>query len=179
MGGYVKDIPKGNIQGGNILIFVTLGSQKFQFDRLLKGIDKLIEAGEITDEVFAQTGYSKYKPKNFSYKCFLDRYEFKDVMNKCDKVITHGGTGAIVGALKQGKKVIAIPRLEKYGEHVDDHQLQIIEQFIKMNLIFGCENIEELGAHYSKLDRTEFNTYKSNTNVIIDSIDRFICEGEE
>ena len=50
-------------------------------------------------------------------------------MEKANIVITHGGTGAIIGAVKKGKKVIAVPRLAKYGEHVDDHQLQLIKQF--------------------------------------------------
>lgn len=49
------------------MIFITLGSQKFQFDRLLKAVDELIERGIIQDEVFAQTGYSTYVPNN--YKC--------------------------------------------------------------------------------------------------------------
>ena len=114
------------------MIFVTLGSQKFQFNRLLIEIDRLVEEGKITEEVFAQTGYSDYEPKNYEYKNFLDRDEFSDIMGKCDKVITHGGTGAIIGAVKKEKKVIAVSRLSKFGEHVDDHQLQIIEQFEEM-----------------------------------------------
>ena len=126
------------------MIFITLGSQKFQFNRLLKEIDRLIEQGKITEEVFAQTGYSDYKPKNYKYKNFLDRDQFNDVMSKCDKVITHGGTGAIINAVKKEKKVIAVPRLAKYGEHVDNHQLQIIEQFKEMNFVEGINEIEEL-----------------------------------
>lgn len=61
-------------------------------------------------------------------------------------MITHGGTGAIIGAVKKGKKVIAVPRLVKYGEHVDNHQMQIIKQFSEMNLIYGvldCDRLEE------------------------------------
>ena len=50
------------------MIFITLGSQKFQFNRLLKAIDKLIADGKITDEVFAQIGYSDYIPVHFQYK---------------------------------------------------------------------------------------------------------------
>ena len=85
------------------MIFVTLGSQKFQFNRLLIEIDRLIEEKKITEEVFAQIGYSDYKPRNYEYKEFLDRDRFADVMNMSDKVITHGGTGAIIGAVKNGK----------------------------------------------------------------------------
>lgn len=156
------------------MIFVTLGSQKFQFNRLLKEIDRLIEENKIIEEVFAQTGYSDYVPKNYKYKSFLDRNEFKDIMEKANKVITHGGTGAIVGAVKQGKKVIAVPRLEKYGEHVDDHQLQIIEEFKKMNFIKSANKIDELSEIISNIDRCEFYKYESNTKVIIDSIESFI-----
>ena len=126
------------------MIFVTLGSQNFQFNRLLIEIDRLVEEGKITEEVFAQIGYSDYKPKNYCYKEFHDRDEFADIMSKCDKVITHGGTGAIIGAVKKGKKVIAVPRLAKFGEHVDDHQLQIVEQFEKMNFIKYVDHEGEL-----------------------------------
>ena len=106
-------------------IFITLGSQKFQFNRLLRAVDELCEKGTVDAEyVFAQIGYSDYLPKNFSYKKFLDRDEFSKEMGKADIVITHGGTGAIIGAVKKGKKVIAVPRRAQYGEHVDDHQLQ-------------------------------------------------------
>ena len=111
------------------MIFITLGSQKFQFNRLLKAIDELVEQGKIKEEVFAQIGYSDYQPINYKYKQFLDRDEFAAMEGKADIVITHGGTGAIIGAVKKGKKVIAVPRLAKYGEHVDDHQLQLLKEF--------------------------------------------------
>lgn len=59
------------------MIFIILGSQKFQFNRLLKEIDQLIEEDYIKEEVFAQIGVSTYKPNNFFYKNFLDRKEFQ------------------------------------------------------------------------------------------------------
>lgn len=156
------------------MIFITLGSQKFQFNRLLKEIDRLIEENEIIEEIFAQIGYSDYRPKNYNYKEFLDRDEFNKIMNRCDKVITHGGTGAIVGAVKRGKKVIAVPRLAKYDEHVDDHQLQIVNQFGEMNLIIGVNNVNEIGKLLSNLSNTKFKTYESNTHNIIAEIEQFI-----
>ena len=58
------------------MIFITLGSQKFQFNRLLKAVDELVAAGKIKDEVFAQIGYSDYKPTNYKYEQFLDREKF-------------------------------------------------------------------------------------------------------
>ena len=72
------------------MIFVTLGSQKFQFDRLLKKIDELIQNGELKDKVFAQIGYCDYVPQNYEYKKFLNREEFGMSMEKSSIVITHG-----------------------------------------------------------------------------------------
>lgn len=158
------------------MIFITLGSQKFQFDRLLKSVDDLIAQGAITEDVFAQTGYSTYVPKHYSFKSFLDREEFAVKQELADTVITHGGTGAIIGAVKKGKKVIAVPRLAKYGEHVDDHQLQLIEQFKEQNLICGLEDCEELGQAILYVQNHKFNSYQSNTIQIMNSIELFLQE---
>ena len=144
MGGNERNLSQGSIWGGNILIFITLGSKKFQFNRILIEIDRLIGNGEITEEVFAQIGYSDYIPKHYKYKMFLDRNEFDIIMSNCEKIITHGETGAIIGAVKKGKKVIAIPRLKEFNEHVDNHQIEIVEEFGKMKLILGINKIEQL-----------------------------------
>ena len=158
-------------------IFITLGSQKFQFNRLLKAVDELCERGTIeAEDVFAQIGYSDYLPKNFNYKKFLDRDEFSREMEKADIVITHGGTGAIIGAVKKGKKVIAVPRLAKYGEHVDDHQLQLIKQFDDLNLICPCRDTDELAEAIETVKHTRYAAYESNTTTIVDSIEKYIKE---
>ena len=151
------------------MIFVTLGSQKFQFNRLLKAVDEL----DTDEEIFAQIGYSDYKPQNYKYKEFLDREEFAAWEEKADIVITHGGTGAIIGAVKKGKKVIAVPRLAKYGEHVDDHQTQLIKQFKDLNLIYACVD-GDLQKALEVVKNNTYNEYKSNTQTIIKSLVDFI-----
>ena len=158
------------------MIFITLGSQKFQFNRLLEEIDRLIENQVITDEVFAQTGYSDYQPKHYAFQQFLSRDEFAQWEEKADIVITHGGTGAIIGAVKKGKKVIAVPRLAKYGEHVDDHQLQLVAQFKEQNLICGLNDCSELEQGIQYVENHSFNAYESNTQTIIDAIDKNISD---
>ena len=156
-------------------IFITLGSQKFQFNRLLRAVDELCEKGTVdAEDVFAQIGYSDYLPKNFNYKKFLDRDEFSIEMEKADIVITHGGTGAIIGAVKKDKKVIAVPRLAKYGEHVDDHQLQLVGQFKELQLICECDDVEKIGDALKTVKKTTYKEYVSNTQRIIGSIDEFV-----
>ncbi len=156
------------------MIFVTLGSQKFQFNRLLKELDKLVENKKIKEKIFAQIGYSDYKPKNYEYKEFVDRDEFQAQMKRSDIIITHGGTGAIITAVKQGKKVIAIPRLAKYEEHVDDHQIQIVEEFEKSGIIKAVYDTKDLKDALDEIQNMTFERYESNTENIINDIEKFI-----
>lgn len=156
------------------MIFVTVGSQKFQFNRLLKEMDELIETGKIKDDVFAQIGVSDYKPKNYKYKEFITQEEFNDYLNKADIIITHAGTGVIVNSVKKGKKVIGVPRLAKYGEHVDDHQIQLIDEFKEMNFIEPAYKMNKLKDAIETVKEKKYNTYVSNTDKIIDDIEVFI-----
>ncbi|MDO5548328.1 MAG: PssE/Cps14G family polysaccharide biosynthesis glycosyltransferase, partial [Eubacteriales bacterium] len=156
------------------MIFITLGSQKFQFNRLLKAVDDLIENHVIEDQVFAQSGYSDYNPRHYNYKPFLDREEFARMEDKSDIIITHGGTGAIIGAIKKGKKVIAVPRMSKYGEHVDNHQFQIISQFKKQNLICGLDDCSELVGAVQFVKQHQFDVFVSHTHCYLENIEKFI-----
>lgn len=157
-------------------IFITLGSQKFHFNRLLREVDTLYQKGVLSEPAFAQIGHSDYHPRYYPYKDFLDREQFERELSRADIVITHGGTGAIVGALKQGKKVIAVARRAKYGEHVDDHQLQIIKQFNELNMICGIWDLSRLEWALQYVREHEFAPYISNTEKILQSIDEFIKE---
>lgn len=156
------------------MIFIILGSQKFQFNRLLKTVDYLIDTGVIKEEVLAQVGFSDYIPHNFEYRKFFDYPVMADLIQKADIIITHGGTGSIVGAVKAGKKTIAIPRKAEYKEHVDDHQIQIIKLFDEQNLICACEECEQLESALEMVRTTTYKSYQSSTNDIMNSIIEFI-----
>lgn len=156
------------------MIFVTVGSQKFPFDRLLREIDRLKEHGELEDEVFAQTGHSSYQPRYYEGAAFLGREQFREKMKAADLVITHGGTGAIIQAVKQGKKVVAVPRKKEYGEHVDDHQMQIVGEFAQMDLLSSAYEVEELGNAVREAKRREYRRYESSTELIVESIREYI-----
>ncbi len=158
------------------MIFVTVGSQKFQFNRLLKEVDKLIKKNIIKEEVFGQIGVSDYKPKNYNYKEFMTQEEFNGYIDKSDIIITHAGTGVIVNAIKKEKKVIGVPRLAKYGEHVDDHQIQLIKEFTEMNFIEECNDIEELEEKIKKIKNKNFTKYKTNNDEFLQNIKEYIEE---
>lgn len=157
------------------MILVTLGTQKFQFNRLLKKIDEMIESGLIKEEVIAQTGFSTYIPKNYEYKDFFDKDEFKTIIEKTDIVITHSGVGTIIKSLGFNKPVIVVPRLCEFDEHVDDHQLEIANSFSNKKFVLSTDrDINNLEKCLLDVKNTKFNKYKSSNKKIQDIIIGYI-----
>lgn len=126
------------------MVFVTVGSQKFPFDRLLCKVDELIQGGVIREEVIAQTGTSGYRPRYFDSRPFYDRESFEALLDRCEMVIAHGGAGTISNAMRRRKKIIVVPRLARYGEYVDDHQLQLMEALEKRGFLCPCPDLDRL-----------------------------------
>ena len=145
------------------MIFVTLGTQDKHFDRLLKAVYKL----ETDEKIVAQIGSTEFKSskpeEKFEIHKFLSNEEFEKYMDEARVVITHAGVGTIVYGLKKHKKMIVAARLKKYGEHVNDHQLQILQTFASEGYIIPLENFDDL----PKLLEIEFTPkeWKSNNNT--------------
>ena len=164
------------------MIFVCVGSRKYPFDRLFVKLHKMCENGEIKDEIFAQIGTSTYKPKRFKYKDFLSPEEFQEKINEADIVITHGASGSIMKALNAGKKVIAVTRLKKYGEHINVHQIQNNEAFASNKYVLAVYEMEELDEAIRKIyDGTaDLKPWENKDPMaIINLIDNFIQENWE
>lgn len=156
------------------MIFLVLGTQKFQLNRLLREVDELIENGLITQEVVAQIGNSDYKPLNYKYYQFLDKEVFDDYINKASIIVTHSGIGTIITALQAGKPVIVFPRLKKYGEHIDNHQLDIAKAFEKKKYVLCCHEHDSLINIFDKCKEFPFQTYVSGRDNIIDIINAYL-----
>ena len=145
------------------MIFVTLGTQDKHFDRLLKAVYKL----ETDEKIVAQIGSTEFKASKpedkFEVHKFLSNEEFEKYMDEARVVITHAGVGTIIYGLKKHKKMIVAARLKKYGEHVNDHQLQILQTFASEGYIIPLENFDDL----PKLLEMEFTPkeWKSNNNT--------------
>ena len=155
-------------------ILVTLGTQDKPFNRLLEDIDKQIVLGNIKGNVVVQAGFTKYSSKNMEVFDLVDRDKFSELISECDLLITHGGVGSILTGLKNNKKVIAVPRLSKYGEHVNDHQIQIIERFSDEGYILKYMEDDDLGKILKKVNKFKPKKYISNTNNLIKVKEDFI-----
>lgn len=156
------------------MILVMLGTQNNSFHRLLEEIDKLIDIGKIQEEVIVQAGYTRYESKNMKIIDFLPSKELEKLEQQANCIITHGGVGSIIGSIEKGKKVIAVPRLKQYGEHVNDHQLDIVESFDKLGYIIGITDVSQLEEALQRVKGFEPKKYIQNTGNIIKIVEDFI-----
>lgn len=156
------------------MIFVTVGTQKFQFDRLFKELDRLVEEGVIKDQIIAQAGFTNYKPVHFETVSLVSAEKMDHWIEESRFVLSHAGTSSIIKSLAMDKKVIVVPRLMEYEEHVDNHQLEIAEVFEKKKLISVCHTIEDLERIISSIEEESFSTYHFDNSKLINDIDDYL-----
>ena len=149
------------------MIFVTVGTQDKPFVRLIKAVEDAVIAGRIIDEVIVQAGNTEYDSKVLNVLNYVPFDEFNEYLSKANIIITHGGVGSILNALKLKKKTIAVPRLKKYGEHINDHQLQVIQKMTQDGYILSCEDENEIADKVKEAENFVVKEYSSNTESFI------------
>lgn len=156
------------------MILVLLGTQNNSFHRLLEEIDRLAQNKTIQEEVIVQAGYTKYHSENIKILDFIANEEIESLLKKANLVITHGGVGSILQAITKDKKVIAVPRLHQYQEHVNDHQKEIVALFNQKGYILGIQDVEELEQACQKVTKFDPKKYQCNNNKMLHMIEEFI-----
>ncbi len=156
------------------MTLIILGTQDKTFPRLLKAIEREMKKGNIKDKVIVQAGQTKYESKNMEIFDFIEMNKFNSLLKEADLVITHGGVGTILSAIRLNKKVIAVPRLKKYMEHENDHQIQIVKEFDKLGYIKACLNLKKLDKVLEEIKDFKPKKYKSNNNRMIKIIENYI-----
>jgi len=160
------------------MILVTVGTQDKEFRRLFIEVERLIENGRIKEKVVAQVGntkfVSKYDKDIMEVIDFTLPSQMQDLIKEASFIISHGGVATIVEAVNQGKKILAIPRLKEYKEHVNNHQLQIIENFDKNGYIIGLHGVDELESALKRIDNFYPKKYVSNNERFVNKLEETI-----
>ena len=156
------------------MILVTLGTQDKPFTRLLDVIQEEIDCGNINDRVVVQAGYTKYKSDDMEIFDLIDRDRFSELIKNCDILITHGGVGSILTGITNNKKVIVCPRLSCYGEHMNDHQLQIVNNFYDMGYILKYCDGDNFSDVMNSVKNFVPKKYKSNNKKFVSVIENYI-----
>jgi len=155
-------------------ILVLLGTQNKPFHRLLNAIEF---SNFITDnEVIAQIGYTKFKSEKFDTFDFCSQEEINELIAVSDVLIMHAGVGSITNALKLHKKIIVAPRLSKYKEMNNDHQLEIMEAFSKKGYVIPLIDFNQIDEVIKNSKYFEPIEYQSNRMNLVNRINKFIKE---
>lgn len=132
------------------IVFCTVGTTREDFSRLLTAVDEW--ASTVPHEhVLVQRGYSSFKPKHCDTVDFLPMGVFQDTLRRAKLVIAHGGVGCIANALTMARATIVVPRLKHFGEHANDHQLQIARELQRQGLVRVVEDVAALADAASAL----------------------------
>ena len=156
------------------MIFVTLGTQDKNFTRLLNLIQEQIDKGNIKEKVIVQAGYTKFKSDNMEIFDYIDNQKFTKLINCCNLLITHGGVGSILTGLKANKKIIAVPRLAKYKEHTNDHQLQIVDNFFNKGYILKLYEDDDLGEIFKQCKKFKPQKWNFNNTKFLKKLKNYI-----
>ncbi|NLM66898.1 MAG: multidrug MFS transporter [Enterococcus sp.] len=145
------------------MIFVTVGTHEQQFNRLIKEVDRLVEIGVIAEEVIIQTGFSTYVPSYCTHEKFYSYDEMASLMERARLIITHGGPASFMKVLSMGKTPIVVPRLKKFEEHVNNHQIEFVEKIIHRGYpLLMVENIDSLKVKIKEVLNCENNSLEGN-----------------
>lgn len=156
------------------MILVLLGTFPTQFKRPLIEIESLCKEGAISEQVIVQNGYTTMNSVYMEFRPFLSLPQLNELYQSARVIISHAGTGSLVKGLKLYKKIIAIPRLAKYGEVVDDHQVEILEEFAIKNYILPWRESGQLKALLSSLEGFTPAHYCSDKHKIINFLTTYI-----
>jgi len=156
------------------MIFLTVGTYPLPFDRLVKATDTAIMEGLIEEEVFAQIGLCSYMPQNMEYVEMLQKEAFDSYFQRASSVISHAGIGAITTALKNHKPLLVMPRMKRYKEHVNDHQVATAKKFEELGHILAVYDVKDLPNGIRKLKNFIPRERKASPDAIAERIRRFL-----
>lgn len=158
------------------MILVLLGTQDKSFVRLLKEVD-LVTQKEYPDEsIIVQAGYTVYQPINpkMAVFDFVAPEELNHYIEKARVVITHAGVGSILNGMRKSKIMIVVPRRKKYGEHTNDHQLEILKAFAQMGYILPLYDLNKMSKILKKADSFTPRKYIGSNQKMVKIIEDFI-----
>lgn len=146
------------------MIFVTVGTQKQSFKRLFVLLENSEELKN--DIIVAQAGNTKFLSSKMNIYTFMEYSTLKKYMLESEIIICHGGVGSIFDALLDNKKVLAVPRLKKYDEHIDDHQLEVCLELERLGYIKVYDESRPFDLVIKELRNTELKKYETDNSFL-------------
>lgn len=160
------------------LLFATVGAT-LPFDRLVNLIEGAKASGLISESVIVQIGEGGREPAGMDVFETLSFDEVKAILRRASIVVCHGGTGSLITALREGCKVIAVPRRFDRGEHYDDHQSEITEVFKDRGLIQIADTPEEFEIALEQARASLPVRATTDPSALIDYLKQWIAQSQK
>lgn len=126
------------------LVLVTVGSDHHRFDRLIDWIDEWIEShGDDSTKYVIQHGASR-RPRFGEALDFVDHDDLESLMQQATLIVSQGGPMSMLEARSHGSIPIVVPRLRRFNEVVDDHQVAFSNHLGARGLIRVAQTRSEL-----------------------------------
>ncbi|RYY87078.1 MAG: hypothetical protein EOO15_12915 [Chitinophagaceae bacterium] len=159
-------------------VFVTIGSQE-PFARLLTLIDELAPEFPELQFIAQTTPGHPFEGRHMETLSFIPPAAFRQHLVDADLVVCHAGIGTILNVLELEKPLIVFPRLARYHETRDDHQVATAKAFVAQGYLHMAENGEELRNKISEfLEKKSLPTGARITSSasagLLESLDAFI-----
>jgi UDP-N-acetylglucosamine transferase subunit ALG13 len=155
------------------MIFLTTGTQ-FAFDRLVEAVDQACSEGLLDQDVFAQIGESRYRPRAFRFVLRLGRADYTRWMDAATAVIGHAGMGTITEAMDRGKPLLVMPRLKRFGEVVNDHQVDITRRFAEAGHVLAVYDAADIPEGIQRLKTFVPRPREASPQAVAERIRRFL-----
>jgi len=155
------------------MILVTVGTEKFQFDRLMVWISILRKQNWFKEKIIVQYGNSMYCPEGIEAHKLLPAEAFQKLAMSANLVIGHCGEGTLLLAEKIKAPYILVPRMADLKEHVDNHQLELASQLVNTGVPIAF-SLEALLEFVKKPVRVDFSALSiSAVDRLCRSLDSF------
>lgn len=117
------------------MTFVVLGTWEMPFVRPLREIEQASSRGLLPEPVIVQSGNTQYASPRLELVPFFGREELERMYDQAAMIICQAGVGSIMLGLRKHKRIISIARLSRFHEHIDDHQLEILDLFAQLGAV--------------------------------------------
>lgn len=133
------------------MIFVSVGTEAFAFDRLIRAMDEVV-AHVDGEPVVMQVGRSTYRPQRCPWVPFLPYEELVTHIARARMVVCHAGVGSILLCVQHGKVPVVVPRQKQFREHMDDHQVELAVRMAQLGLVVLVEDLSTLGETVARYE---------------------------
>ena len=158
--------------------FVSVGNANQPFARLLEIVSTLAEQDELPLPVVVQHGYTPFVSVVCEAIAFMSMDDFSNHVQNAELLILHAGAGSMIHACQAGKVPVVMPRRACFGEHIDDHQVELVEAFEQAGLVINVTDEKDLSGAAMRAIKVQSEQKKGKREepMMIDMIRQQLAE---